>query len=363
MKQILALLISMLVLSMPMALAQEEELDGGVAPDSVFYGVDKALDRISLALSRGKAAKTEKGLKIAQERLAEAQAMADQGKLEEAEEAQLEHEEVLTEASTTLEELETNGSVEKSKEALEEVSDLQNKVESHYDKVREVKEGILERQREKMSPEQLAKLEQVFNKIQEKAKQVDLKTEEKKDKVKLRYKTLSEKTDSEVETELEEIEERVSLKQDREARHDKAVTRAEKAIKEAKEKLADLKAEGKDVSSLEDQILKQEALLKELKANQNKKVTTDVDELGNEVSAVARRLGEAKKEGNFDEVKAELKKTIETRHEAVKTRVEKKKATKESSEAREEKTEEVKEEKPEVRKAKEKSNGKSMKDN
>ena len=81
MKKIMGLFVAMLlVLSLPLALAEEETEDAGVTPDSPLYGLDRAMDRIALALTFNKAAKAEKGLNIAQERLMEAKEMADESK-------------------------------------------------------------------------------------------------------------------------------------------------------------------------------------------------------------------------------------------------------------------------------------------
>ena len=71
MKRGILFILCLLLLSMPFALAQEEEVDAGVTPDSPFYALDKAMDRISLALTFDKARRSEKALQIAEERLQE----------------------------------------------------------------------------------------------------------------------------------------------------------------------------------------------------------------------------------------------------------------------------------------------------
>jgi len=151
----------------------EDDTEAGVTPDSLFYGLDRAMERISLALTFNKAKKTEKGLKYAEERLMEVKQMIEENKVDKAVKAQEHHAKAL----------------ERAKEALgkvkdpEDVEQLKNKVQSHYEKVVQIKNTILERQREIMSEEQIAKLEEVFGKIKERAQEMETKVEEKQEEV------------------------------------------------------------------------------------------------------------------------------------------------------------------------------------
>jgi hypothetical protein len=53
----------------------EVEDEAGITPDSPLYGLDRAVEKVSLAFTFGKAAKAKKGLAHARERLVEMQAM------------------------------------------------------------------------------------------------------------------------------------------------------------------------------------------------------------------------------------------------------------------------------------------------
>lgn len=235
--KIIALALMALVLSIPVSFAQEttEEETGGVAPDSVLYGLDKALDSISLALTFNKEKKAEKGLIVARERLLEVQKMIEENKLEHAEKAENEHRKAVEKSEKALEDLESNGDAEKSKEAIEKVARVQKKIESHAEKVALVKDRILERQRERMSPEQIAKLEEVFTRIKAKAQEMESKVEAKKENLKTKYKTLSKKTDAEVETEVEEIEKEAGLDKAKEEKTKKATENSEDELTEETE--------------------------------------------------------------------------------------------------------------------------------
>lgn len=69
----------MLFLS-PFVVALSLEEEAGTLPDSAFYGIDKALEDLDIALTFNKDKKVEKYLKHAQERLAEMQVLLKNNK-------------------------------------------------------------------------------------------------------------------------------------------------------------------------------------------------------------------------------------------------------------------------------------------
>lgn len=75
-----AIWLILLLVLLPVAHAQETDTtSAGVTPDSTLYGLDKAFERIGLALAAGKIGKAEKRLDRASERIAELAAMIDKG--------------------------------------------------------------------------------------------------------------------------------------------------------------------------------------------------------------------------------------------------------------------------------------------
>ena len=83
MKKILSLLVGILLLISPLVVAQgittqEDIRRAGITPDSPFYGLDVALDRIIYLIFGGNSAM---GLRIARERIAEAKIMNNIGNL------------------------------------------------------------------------------------------------------------------------------------------------------------------------------------------------------------------------------------------------------------------------------------------
>ena len=60
--------------------AQEETVDAGVTPDSMLYGLDKAMERLRLAATFGNSKNAEVHLQHAEERMAELQEMIEEKK-------------------------------------------------------------------------------------------------------------------------------------------------------------------------------------------------------------------------------------------------------------------------------------------
>jgi len=189
--------------------------DAGVTPDSPFYGLERAMERIRVAFTAGKANKAKLKIKYAEERLAEAEEMADEDNVEAAEEAQEAHDEELAEAEELVNELETNGDEESAETALEEVTELQDAIETHSQKVARVKNRILERKvaAGNMSEEQLAHLREVFDRIIAKSQEMEAKMVQKRENVRTKYKVLAELSDEELEDVDAQIRERIKNKE------------------------------------------------------------------------------------------------------------------------------------------------------
>src|SRR3989338_8422675 len=87
-KEIEILLQCLLVWPLPLAQQPEEP---GVTPDSFFWGLDNAIDQLTLLLTFDKAEKARKGLEIARERLLEVKQMIEENKAEAAQKAEEAH--------------------------------------------------------------------------------------------------------------------------------------------------------------------------------------------------------------------------------------------------------------------------------
>ncbi len=287
----------------------------GVVPGSVLYKLQTAIDRINLALTFDKAAKAEKGLRIAQKRLLQVEAMAERGKPDKAERAEKDYEWALSAAAKAAGEIESkdNSTIK----ALERIARLQNITESHYEKMVEVKEEILRRQNTTMTPEQIAHLQDVFSKIEEKAKEMQFKLDTKREKVMLKQKARANMTNENIDELNEEINEKTGLAKGRQERAQKQIEQAKQSIAKAKEKANKLEAEGRNISQLKELIEEAERQVGNLTNKSNNKTAQfraeEISNFGREISAIATTLREAKKEGNFSERLDQMKERIQER--------------------------------------------------
>ncbi len=331
MKKLIGFLMAVLLaLSLPLVVAEEngteekenrEKDEAGITPDSLFYGLDRALERINLALTFNKAAKTEKGLKIARERLIEAKKMAEEGKIEETEKAQRGYEEIINKTQRTIEGLESDSKAEKIRESMRIMAELQNRTESHYEQVSEIKDFILERQREIMNEEQINQLQAIFEKIKEKANEMEGKTELKRDHIRFKYMALLNKTEEEVTEEETEIEKDIGLVKARKERAEREILRAEKAVGEAIKKMKEKEAEGINLTEIKAQLnntkeqLKETEKLKETKSKEAQKIAEEIKDFGKEISSLAISFEAAKKEGELEKGLTEMKERIREMHQ------------------------------------------------
>lgn len=253
---------------MPGVIAEEvdDELPtAGVSPNSLLYGLDRAMERVGMALTFDKAKRAEKSLMHAEERLAEVKAMVQAGKMDQAEKARNFHETALEDVEKNLEEIESDGEESKAESALKKVIALQDKLEAHQGKVTAVHLNILERQSETMTEDQLANLEEVFSKIEDRTDQAEQKLIQRKENIKTKYKVLSDMTDEELEKKVNEIE--TELQENREERVQQRLKQAEGILERTRERIAEAETNGQDVSQAREILSKAEAQLEQADDN------------------------------------------------------------------------------------------------
>ena len=108
--------ILLIALILPIVSSQQETNDAGTTPDSFLWGLDKAIDQLSLLLTFDKGEKAKKGIEIARERLLEVKEMVEDNKLEAAEKAKVEHGNVLIKVKESIKLLKRVNSTEEIKE-------------------------------------------------------------------------------------------------------------------------------------------------------------------------------------------------------------------------------------------------------
>ncbi|NTV22867.1 MAG: hypothetical protein HGA85_00640 [Nanoarchaeota archaeon] len=199
-------LFSIVLLLVFSALAQEDVIetedtvDPGTTPDSLMWGVDVAMDKISLALTFDNAKRAEKALQVAEERLAEVRAMIKAKKLEHSLKAEQEHEKLLIEVETEVE----NEKKDKGSDQLEDTIKLEQRLSRHKQRFEKVESEVEIEMRGDLTPEQQEKLDALLSSLGDNVRRVEVKIQKREGELKLKVKT------EEGETKLNEIEGKLS---------------------------------------------------------------------------------------------------------------------------------------------------------
>jgi hypothetical protein len=193
--------ISTMVLAENETDVDDELPEPGIGPGNAFYGIENSWDKMRLAFTFNKEKKIQKAIEMAEERLAEAEASNDS---ELAEEARLRYEEFIAKAEEALENIEAK-KAEGLVVAIAQTVRAQERIEAHMEKVSGVHNRILERLRAEgnMTEEQIAHLEEVFGRIQDRAERAQNRVEQRQENLRARYKVLTNATDEEINESIE----------------------------------------------------------------------------------------------------------------------------------------------------------------
>ena len=126
----------MILLLATLVTAQGDVQDAGTTPDSVFYGLDRAMESINLAATFNSAKKAEVHLRHAEERLAELKEMIEEGKTKHIEKLVKDREKSINKSEEKVREAEEKG---------KNVDELAAKVEEMHAKHIVVLGGLLEK--------------------------------------------------------------------------------------------------------------------------------------------------------------------------------------------------------------------------
>ncbi len=177
---------------------EEEKRIAGTTPDSIFYGLDTALDKISLFFTFDDRAKAEKAIEIARERLFEIKVMIDNNKAVDAQKAGLEFKDSMETVSSSVVRLERRNSTQEIREIIE----IEKKLDEHGIEAEDVKKEVrivIEDRTDK------AAIESIINSISLQRQEVEIEIENEIGKVKIKIKAETGKSDDEIENEIEEM--------------------------------------------------------------------------------------------------------------------------------------------------------------
>lgn len=204
----------------------EEDIEVGVTPDQpVLWGIERAIERIELALTFNKAKKAQKGLQHARERLLEVQQMIQEKKLKHAEKAQRAHDKILKDVEENIAEL-GNGDVESE---FQEGIDVEKAINRHRTLVQKIGKNRL--QLKGLTAEQEERAQALFESLSGAGEKVQIRIEVKKDKTRIKIKAARGMTDEQISVLEEQVRDIVG---------DSAEIRAR--IKKIKEKRVKIRA-------------------------------------------------------------------------------------------------------------------------
>lgn len=188
--------------------SDDQTITAGITPDSIWYGLDVALDNINLALT-SEDKKAEKGLLIARERLLETKQMIKENKIEKAKKSQKNHEEVLLKAQESIEKIKSDNSINQISKEIEietEFQEHKNEIQATIDEL-----NLKMKVDNELSGKELLQISTIFAKLKKSNQLVETEISEQKEETKLKIKDESENTEIEVENQIKAIEEEKGL--------------------------------------------------------------------------------------------------------------------------------------------------------
>lgn len=226
---VLFLMLFFLVGALNFVVAEDdsEEVEIPEAKKVGFFG--NAADRVRLAFTFNKERKIDFVLKMAEKRLAEAEAVAEENP-ERAERAQERYDELIAKSEEILANIEEGENSEnRSVEQISKVARIQNKFERHREHAEEIYARALERfEANNASDEKIERFESFYERSLNRSYEMEEKALEKRRNIVEKRQALTGESDEELEEVLEGIEEEEGLTEGRENRERRKEVRAEK---------------------------------------------------------------------------------------------------------------------------------------
>src|SRR3990172_1898246 len=213
--------IGVLLVSAPFALAQETsasdeasddnlEGDPGITPDSAMYGLKLGWEKAGLWFTFNQERKAEKEMEHARRRLLEVRKMAEKGNIKAMERAQEKHDELLAKAQERLASIQEDSQESQIKDTARKVVRLEIAARAHENRIEVLKDILAEKN---LSDEAKVAIEAAIARMENKTANFEFRLEEKKDRIKTRLRAVTEKNESEIETEIEALEDEEGLRE------------------------------------------------------------------------------------------------------------------------------------------------------
>lgn len=175
--------------------SKDDLAEAGVIPGSLFYGIDRFIESLSLAFTFDRASKIRARLDIAEERLSEIHELVENGKFEYVDDSRKDYEKMLSEISKLI--FEFGGG--ESSDVLKRAVELELEIKAHLDRASQfsnlIKEDI---SKADLGENDSSDLNDVVDKIGLKALDIEDTISEKVSKVELRQRVVSGLSDGDV---------------------------------------------------------------------------------------------------------------------------------------------------------------------
>ena len=209
---------------------ESEEYELPEAREIGFF--ENMFDNVGLAFTFNRERKIQRALELAEKRLAEAEALAEDDP-EAAERAQERYSEFVAKAEEALEEIsEANAEDENlSIEEMEKIARIQNQFEEHREHTARIYTRALGRFEENgASDEKIERFESFYESASERSDEMENKIIQRKESAMTKYKVLAEKSDEELEEIFADIEEGEGLTEAREQRTERSEVRVQNVM-------------------------------------------------------------------------------------------------------------------------------------
>jgi hypothetical protein len=312
--------LGVMVFAMPFALAEDAAVtaastasddtlssDPGTTPDSAMYGLKLGWEKVGLLFTFNQEKKAQKELALAEKRLLEVKKMAEKGNLKAMEKAQEKHDALVESAQARLEKLQEDSKEAQIRETATKVIGLEVALKAHENRIEVLKDILAEKN---LSDEARTAIDAAVAKMENKTSAMAQKIEERKDNIKIRLRAVTEKTETEVESEVASIENSSGLIAAEKAIAEKRVAKTEDALAKLKERVSEEKFKAVNVSIIETRIAEAEQRVADAKVliEQGKyadaiAVLKPVSNFGRNLSFVVKKINQARIENHKEEIK------------------------------------------------------------
>ncbi len=242
-------------------------------------------DRMRLAFTFNQEKKIERSLEMAEKRLAEIEALAEENP-EKAEQSRERYEFFLGKAEQTAEKMENKKEGENaSKEHVRNIVNAQKRLEEHKAKANGIyNRALTNMQENNASSEKIDKLEEIYQKVNERNAEFEEKIIAKKENAKTTYKVKSEKSDDDLNAEWTEMEkDLIKIKENRQIKEQETKRHLEQIRTEERNKLRNQLRENTNLSQEEKEMIQNRLIKVNKKMIQNQEMIPQINVIDSDI--------------------------------------------------------------------------------